>query len=176
MANTILTLAEIENLFQSLTSTILNTTDQGAVRIGWPQDGAPAWPISYDVVFLLINYTDSEIAKQFERSYSALDTTSVIENISSTVPLRVGWTLYGPNSFDHASLIRSSLFLASSSDTLAASNVALVTAVAMPVRVPELFNGQWWERTTFYAEFNQLSVTQSTVPYLLTADVQTVEG
>lgn len=173
MTDTVLTLTQIENLFQSITSQILNVTDPSIVRIGWSQDGAPAWRINDDICFLLVNYADTPITRQFETSYDA--TTETLSQ-SSIQAIRVAWTLYGPGSFDNANLIRSNLFQQTYQTQFSANNLALVTDVTMPTRVPELFNGQWWNQTSFYAQFNELVIRQTSVPYLTSADVEVLEG
>lgn len=176
MADTILTLTQLENLFQSVTSQILGTTDPSAVRIDWPADGAPSWKINDDVCFIRIDFDDDPITRQVETSYEPLDSDNATVNQSSMDVIGVDWIVYGPHSFDNARLIRNKLFDPTYKDILAASNVALVTDIAMPRRVPEFFNGQWWNRTSFSANFNELVVRQSSVPYLQSANVQVKEG
>lgn len=174
--STVLLQTQIENIFQSLTSQLLGTTDPSVVRIGWPEVGAPAWAIGDDVCFLLVNYADNPITRQLETVYSAASSTDATATLAYTVVARINWTLYGPDAFDYADVIRSGLFTEPVKTTLAQNNLALVTDVMMPVRAPELFNGQWWNRATFYAEFNELVIRQSTVPYIQTAPVTTQEG
>jgi hypothetical protein len=153
---------------------MLNTTDPGAVRIEWPTGGAPAWPIDYDVCFLSINYEDNSYTQQMHADYSANDSTTANANLVYTVALRVLFTFYGPNCFDNADVVRSSLFQEPYKTTLAQSNLALITHVSMPTRAPELFNGQWWNRTTFFARFYELVTRTATVPYLTSAPVTTI--
>jgi hypothetical protein len=174
--STVLLLSQLESLFQSLTSQILGTTDPSAVRVGWNQQGAPGWAIGSDVTFLLLNYSDNQITRQMETTYAESSSTDATASLTYQVVIRAEWTLYGPNSFDHADLIRSSLFQEPYKTTLAQSNLALITDIMMPVRAPELYNGQWWERSTFYAEFNELVTRTSSVPYIQTAPVTTESG
>ncbi|SFU71103.1 phage neck terminator protein [Alicyclobacillus macrosporangiidus] len=176
MADTVLTVQQIEDIFQTWTSQALGVTDPGAVRIGWPMDGAPAWHITDDVCFVLVTYVDNPITRQIERSYSPLDPDNANMAHSYIDSVRVSWTLYGPNAFERADIIRAALFQPSTTDTLAANNLGLVTDVPMPIRVPELFNGQWWSRATLYADFNQLVIRQTSVPYITGSDVRIVEG
>ncbi len=174
--STVLLMTQIEDLFQSLVSQMLNTTDQGAVRIEWPTGGAPGWPIDYDVCFLSINYDDDPYTQQMHVEYSENDSTTANADLVYTAALRVIFTFYGPNSFDNADLVRSSLFQEPYKTTLASNNLALITNVQMPTRAPELFNGQWWNRTTFFARFYELVTRNSTVPYIVSAPVTTQEG
>lgn len=167
---------QIEDLFQGWTSGWLNTTDPSAVRIGWPTDGAPAWKITDDVCFLLVRYADDPYTRQIMTEYSPADAWDAYVNATYTLVVEVTWNLYGPNSFDYADVIRASLFQDATTAALAQHHLALITEVAMPQRVPELFDGQWWNRCVLSAKFNQLVVRQSTVPYLQTANIQVLEG
>lgn len=176
MADTVLTQTQIEDTFQSLTSTILNTTNPSAVRVEWPTDGAPSWSISEDVCFIAITPMDDPYAHPMQTDYSPNDDTTVNVSMTNTDVFRVTWAFYGPDCWDNARIVRSQLFSDTTRTTLQASNIALVTDVPLPVRSPELFNGQWWNRTTLYANFNELVIRTSTVPYLTSADVQVKEG
>lgn len=171
MADTVLTQVQLENIFQSLTSQILGTSDPSAVRISWPTDGAPSWKITDDVCFLAVTPTDDAYTRQLQTDYSPLDDNNANSNLTYTAVVRVAWTLYGPNASDRSDLLRASLFMDSTRSTLISNNLALVTDVPMPIRSPELFNSEWWNRATLYANFNELVIRQSTIPYLQTANV-----
>ncbi|WP_206923025.1 phage neck terminator protein [Alicyclobacillus suci] len=171
MADTVLTQVQLEDIFQSLTSQLLGTTDPSAVRITWPKDGAPSWSIDDDVCFVSVTPSDNSYTRQLQTDYSPLDQESLNSTLAYTAGVRVSWTLYGPNSSDNADLIRATLFSDSTKSTLISNDLALITDVPMPIRQPELFNGEWWNRATLYADFNHLVKRQSTVPYLQSADV-----
>ena len=68
--------------------------------------------------------------------------------------IRCVWSIYGPNSFDNGQTTRDRLFDGDIRGTLAASNLYPKTNVIAPVRVPEYFQGQWWEREDFSVQFN----------------------
>lgn len=179
--DTILSITQIEDFFANLTLQILGLdplakSSQSRVRIGWPTKGAPAWKREEDVAFLLINYDDDPITRQVDISYTESAPDVAIRSSSYTRVLQVSWVFYGPNSFDDADRIRHGLFLPLSTDALKANNMALILDMTAPIRSPELFNGQWWERTSFYARFNELVVRRTEVPYLKSADVQIVKG
>jgi len=176
MADTVLTIAQIENIFQSLTSSLLGTTDPSVVRINWIPDGAPSWSISQDICFISITPTDNTYTRQLQTDYTELDANNANSNLTYTMGIRVAWTLYGPNAADNVDVIRSGLFLDSTLSTLSANNIALVTDVPVAIRTPELFNGQWFNRASLYANFNELVIRQSSIAYLQTANVQVEEG
>lgn len=181
MADTILLLRQVEDFFQNLTLQVLgldpaSPANQNRVRIGWPEKGAPAWKITEDVAFLLVNFDDDPITRQVDVSYQDKDADNADRFVSSTRVIRVNWICYGPNSFDDCDLIRNGLFMNENTMLLALSNLALITDVPMPMRSPELFNGQWWDRTSVYARFNEKVIRHADVPYIKIADVQVVKG
>lgn len=172
MIDTVLTLAQLENLMQSITSQILNTTDPSAVRVSWPQNGAPSWHITDDVCFIRVTYRDDPYTRQMMIEYEQANSLDSNVSTTYTAVINVMWYLYGPNSFNHADLIRAYLFQDNYTQLFGANSLALITDVSMPSRIPELFNGQWWDRSTLTANFNQLVIRNSTVPYLQSANVQ----
>lgn len=172
MADTILTLKQIEDLFQSLTCTLLGLnpaapSSQDKVRIAWPVGGAPAWKINQDIAFLRITPVPDPYTQQRETNYQQ-DTAGVAVNVvaSYTRVHSVHWVVYGPNSFENAETIRNGIFLFATKSTLAAKNLHLILDVPPVVRVPELFNGQWWQRADLQARFNEKVTRYSTVPYI----------
>ena len=51
-------------------------------------------------------------------------------------------------------------------DTLAQSNIYLVPRFDPPKRVPELWQGQWYDRSDLSMTFNELVVLNREVPYI----------
>jgi hypothetical protein len=181
MTDTILTKLQIEDLFFSLTMQILGLdpaapANKSRIRMTWPTGGSPAWEIGEDVTFLLVNYDDDPVTRQMEVSYAESDADYADQSTSYTRVLRIDWICYGPNSFGDADTIRAGLFSAAMKLQLTAANLALITDVSMPTRTPELYNGQWWERSSLTARFNEFVVRHSTVPYIKAADVQILKG
>lgn len=177
-----LTGVQLENFFQNLTLQMLGldptaTANQSRVRVEWPTSGAPGWNIDQDVAFIMLNYDDDPITRQVDLTYQQVDDYNTSQTISYTRVLRVNWVCYGPNSFNDADTIRSSLYTGSIIGSLKTNNIFLILDLPMPVRAPELFNGQWWDRTSTYARFNELvSKTTSTIPYIQTTNVQPIKG
>jgi hypothetical protein len=181
MADTILTIQQINSFFWSLTVQMLGLdpaapANQDRVRKAWPAKGAPAWKRDDNIAFLLCNYDDDPITRQMDVSYQSANADNADRETSYTRVLRVNWICYGPNSFNDMDTIRSSLYLPQFTQLLASNNLALILDVPVPTRSPELFNGQWWDRTSFYARFNEKVVRHADVPYLQSADVQIVKG
>jgi len=171
MADTVLLLKDLEDAFYNLTCTLLgldplDLTNLGNVRIAWPTDGAPAWGINDDVIFIRVTPIDNKLARNQDIIHTKIDQFTASQETGYTRTHKVDWTLYGPNSYDNADLIRYNIFNQDNTNLLKLSNLFLITDVPMPQRLPELFNGQWWERTDFSALFNELVIRGTTVPYI----------
>lgn len=175
MADTILALKQLEDIFRNLTCTLLGLNpidpiNSDRVRIAWPTGGSPGWKITDDVTFLRVRSIGNEYAKQRDTEYTSNSESQANEITSYTLPRLVSWTVYGPNSFDNIETIRNGLFKAKS--ILAASNLSLVIDVPIPIRSPELFDGRWWERSDFSATFYEKVTRQLTIPYLQSANIK----
>lgn len=181
MANIYLTMKQLEALFWQSTLLMLgldpkNKDNAGKVRLSWPTQGAPAWKVDEDVVFLRITEADDEYNRQRDTVYDPKDKDpdNAIEKKTFTRVIQAYWICYGPNSFDRAFAIRNALFATQSRETLSGSGLYLIPDMDAPRRSPELFAGQWWERTDLSARFNEYIRLDATVPYLKSADI-TVE-
>lgn len=176
MADKYLTLKQLENLYWRLTTQILgcdpaNTAHAKVVRIAWPTEGSPAWKRDEDVVFVRISESDDDYNRQRDTVYEVKDTDNAWQRTAQTRVLQVTWICYGPNSFDKAFAIRSALYTPQYRETLAGNGIYPVPAFEAPRRAPELFAGQWWERTDLTARFNAHIRIDTTIPYLRSADI-----
>lgn len=174
MTDTILPIVSIENFFWNMTLLILGldpalAANQSRVRIGWPEYGAPAWQINENVVFLLISQEEDAVTQQMEVTYVPIDAGNTDAQTSYTRVHRVNWICYGPSSFDDTDTIRSSLATVTYQQLMSASNLYRVPAPTVPLRSPELFNGQWFDRSTYYCKFNEQVLKHSTTPLITSA-------
>lgn len=179
MADQVLKLAEIEDFFQSITSQMLGldmTLDenQGKVRISWPKEGAPSWKLDEDIVFLRVTPVDDKLARELNIVYDPdqQDNEYAIKRTGYTRVHKIDWTLYGPNSYDNADLIRNLIFSYDYMLEFRQKNLFLITDVAMPTRLPELYNNQWWERTDFSCTFNEAVIRETEIPYITSTDIR----
>lgn len=175
MADTILTLKQLEDVFRNLTCSLLgldpeDPANDDKVRLAWPTGGAPGWKITEDVAFLRVRSVGSEYSKERDTEYTLNNNPNVNQITSYTLPRMVSWILYGPNSFDDIETIRNGLFKAGKE--LAASNLYLVIDVSNPVRCPELFNNQWWERSDLSATFNEKVTRQGIIPTIQSINIK----
>jgi hypothetical protein len=160
LTSSALTEAEINAIFQSLTCGMLgiptgDPLNNTAVRIAWQQQGAPAWTIGTDVCSLRAVEEKNDYNLIRDLSYVTKSSTLVTKKYEYTRVWKISFTLRGPNAFDHARLIKSALLLDWTHDSLSASNLYLLTDLETPLRVPELFEGKWWEVVDYYALFNE---------------------
>jgi hypothetical protein len=183
MADQVLKLKELEDFFQEITCKMLNLDmskkeNQGKVRISWPTGGAPGWEITEDIVFLRITPQDDKLARELNIIYdpNKEDKAFADRKTGYTRVHKIDWTLYGPNSYDNADIIRNLIFDSDYMLELKKKNIFLITDVPMPTRLPEFYNGQWWERTDFSATFNEAVIRVKKVPYIQSGDVRIVQN
>ena len=167
MSEKFLTLREVENMFQSVIVSALGWADdspskENDVRISWPTGGAPAPSIDKDYVFIQVMEQDHPINRQRDVSYEA-SSPDLLQSTGYTRVMLVILILYGSGSFDNAQIIRDAMFSQSVKQLLAESDFYIVPDIASPKRMPELFEGQWWERVDFQLTFNNLVVRETEV-------------
>jgi hypothetical protein len=176
VADTYLTLKQIGNLFWKTTTIMLGLdpdlpANANKVRLAWPTEGAPGWKITEDVVFIRIGDADDQINIIRDTVYSTLNDDNANQETAYTRVLNVHWSCYGPNAFDNAFMIRNKLYSPDIRNLLEDKQVFLIPQISSPVRAPELYNGQWWERTNVSAKFNEAIQFNNTVPYFKSATV-----
>jgi hypothetical protein len=136
------------------------------VRKAWQTAGAPAWKIDENVISIQCTPKSNWYDKVRDVVSTANnDPTKVTTNIEYTRVWSVRFIGYGPGIFDMIRLIRTALLLSWTHDTLAQSNLYLMTELETPSRNPEQFEGQWWQRTDLgielYEQVNETLVAPS---------------
>jgi hypothetical protein len=125
------------------------------VRIGWMQQGQPGPNINSDTCFVRCAPLDTDFGRMRDVTGSA-NSTTITQTDVFTRAWRTFWTFYGPNSLPRACAVRSALikidFVA---NLLAQSNLYIQPSIAEPLRNPENFQGDWWERVDLAALFNE---------------------
>ena len=184
MSDTINTLQNLNIIFQNLIIDILGFVKTGsplayseaafkAVRVSWPTTGAPSWKITDDVCLIKVAEQDDNYNRLRESKYENI--TGDTENIASetwyTRVIGLDLVLYGPNSWTNAMLVRDSIYKYESQTTLKDSNLHLIPDISSPVRFPELFSSQWWERVDLSMRFNELVIREDTIPTIKSVEV-----
>lgn len=200
MADQILTLDQLNTLFQTFVLTVLGKTatvtawkaykratawtgpvpenPYEGVRIAYPTGGQPAWRVTDNVVALWVREIDDPINRQRDMvsgqarlTGGAEDTDHIEEAAGYTRVNEVMFYCYGPGSYETARKIRSGLLLDEYRYALSRSNVYLVPDIAAPRRAPENFQSQWWERVDLSARFNELVIEKRTVNVVKSVDI-----
>lgn len=174
MPDTYLTIDALNRLMQSLTIQALgiqfadsnDKTPYEKVRVAWPIEGMPAFAIDEDVSILRCVEVDNSYNRKRFVVDTNFDNTNLTQTTYYTRVMEIFWIFYGPNSFDHAQSLRDALFYQQYHDFLAASQVYLMPDVSAPRRLPELFQGRWWERVDFNAHFYELISRDIKVPWI----------
>ncbi len=183
MADIVLKLKEIEDFFQEITCEMLDIDlskkeNQNKVRIAWPTGGAPGWKIEDDICFLRITPVDDAMTRELNICYDPVknDEPYAKKKVGYTRVHKINWTLYGPDSYDNADIIRHLIFDNEYMNKFKKKNLFLITDVPMPTRLPEYYSGQWWERTDFSATFNEGVTRESKVPYITNTEFKVIEN
>ena len=181
MSDTQLTTDELNKLFQDLTILLLGLgTPSGAddplyqkVRISWPTEGQPAWDVADDVVFLRCFEIDDPYNRQRHAKITAIDGDSQNLNQATTYTrvINVTWIVYGPSSHENVNAIRDHILDQLNLDVLALNNLHILPFMKAPVRVPELYNGLWYEREDFSIMFNEKTVINLVIPAITSAEI-----
>lgn len=165
-------LRSLEDLIRKATLELLGLPDNKAtasrVRIAWPTNGAPDWKINEDVIFIRVYPIDEPYNRLKDIRYQNNDSESLRQTESYTRVIAVSWVFYGPNSFDDADTLRNNL---SRNERLRNNKVYVVDDLASPLRLPELYNGRWWERTDFTAYFYEEISRDHVIPVISGAQV-----
>lgn len=157
MSEVILTLNELEELFYDLTVSMIGGTNTADVRRSWPTMGAPAFDVNDDVAFLQIHDIPSTMSTIREDKFSTGGSPEdgSLET-SYTRTLQINWIFYGPNSWDRAMSVRNKIFYQEFRNTLSDNNIYVIPDFDPPRRIPELFQGLWYQRMDLTMKFNEL--------------------
>lgn len=148
-----------------------NPASNTACRIAWNTDGSPAWTVGQDVISIQLTESDDSYNRIRDRWNTANNDTSAIQNDEYTRCWQVYFVARGPNAFDRIRLIKSALFQDFTHDILATSQLFLVPDLAAPMRSPELYEGRWWEVTTWHCKFYEQVNETLTVGTVVSAEV-----
>lgn len=161
LTSTALSVEDIETAFQDITIQMLgfqNLSDSdkySKVRIGWQREGQPGPTISNDTIFIRCTPLDTDYGRMRDVVGSVVG-----ENILNvdvfTRAWKTAWTFYGDNSLNYAAAVRSALItIQFVYDFLDGKKLYVNPSIKEPQRVPEQFQGRWWERVDLEVHFNE---------------------
>lgn len=157
------TFVEVENLFRDLLCDILELPlDNKQTVFSYQATGVPGWKHDQDKLFIRLNELDDEYAK-FRSSLYHPNEEAVIKSTSRTRVWEVYLIAYGPHACDVQNQIKDGVFLQKARRFYFKNDIALITDYPQALRVPELFNGRWWERWDMRLRFNELYVVEEDV-------------
>lgn len=159
------------NATANVTNEFITVSDFSQVRIDWQTTGQPMMQVTDDVCFLRALEIDNPYDRNRDVVVSDYDDDNVQFTTTYTRVWEIYFTLYGPNSFDRARILRSGMFIQDYHDTLAQSSVYFVTDPAPPRRVPDQRDGQWWERT----DWGPVLFNEAVTEYRIVPAVDSVE-
>lgn len=177
------TLDEMNRAFQLLLIDMLGYTKTGspavysqdafkAVRVSWPTGGAPAWKITEDVVFLKVTEEDDPYNRQRHVKYEDNGSPVILDGITTyTRAIQLALIVYGPNSWRNVQEIRDKMYLQDNRDYLKGFNLYMIPDVSAPIRFPEAFQGNWWERVDIGFKFYEEVVRSTTTQYITSAEI-----
>ena len=174
------TLNELNIIFQKMvmgmlglvnTSPIDYTAAAFYVRVSWPTTGQPAWKITEDIAFVRVTEEDDPINRPREDVYTNEGDFVLNEATSYNRVLALNLIFYGPNSWANAQTVRDRIFQEAYRIALAQENLYPIPDIIAPVRAPEVFQSQWWERVDMEIRFNEKIVKNQDISAIEIADV-----
>lgn len=176
MSDQYLTLTQLEDLFQTLTVSMLGGSPPADIRISWQSDGAPAFTFTDNVGFIRI--TEEPNYYNIAREVKYFDVSSpdgLLREISYTRVIKVRWVFYGPLAYENASLIREAIYYQENHNILAEQKIYHVVDDAHPIRMPENFQGRWWNRYDIEMFFYEQIIRSTEVGYVKSVDVTIIQ-
>lgn len=174
----ILTLQQVLGVLQPIVTSFIPDADPNStVRIAWAAAGQPGWKPTDGVVFMrLTPDTGDPYSKLTEITYGpgAGGTTPQTQSYTRTWRLMLTNYSTANAAFDVADGIRAGFLLPSTDVTLAAHGLAVIPDVPLPMRAPELFNGQWWDRCDLLVRLYEAVQRSASVPTVVSAPITLV--
>ena len=171
-ADQILTRLQFGDLIQKMAASFTGLDSNSGVRISWPQDGAPAWSIGTDQVFLKAYFDPDQITQQRDTKYGDDVGDGVNQQVTTTYVRvhAVDFDVYGPHAEENAEKLHNG-FLDDTSTTLPEANVALVLDPYSTVWEPENFEGQWWPVGHLRLRYNEDVKLYTQIPWLASTQI-----
>ena len=118
------------------------------VRFSWPTAGAPFQDINDDIMYVSCLVRDENYDK-IRELIEGPESGPILETWHYTRVWTIRLVSYGPNSYDNLRAAASAIYQPYFTEQFALGQLFPVPEFAPPVRAPEQFNAQWWERADF---------------------------
>lgn len=143
------------------------------VRIAYMQDGAPGWQVSDNIVSIYAMEIDDDYNAIREQGRSDNEEEALLldEEVKYTRVWAVRFVCYGPLSAENVRKIKSAMYRQDARRTLAARHVYLVPGREAPRRIPEPFEGRWYDRYDLTMRFNEGVIEAGTLPAIGSAGI-----
>lgn len=184
MAEIIKTIEEIEDIFRVLVLNILKldpSKSHKRIRFPWGSDlkysgnTAPYWNRDDDVCTITLLPQDDSYNRNRDRKYIDKGGRDLIQVEEHTDVHHVLFANYGPNAYECARDIRDGLFREDVRRYLKQNNFSLVTDVPSILRIPELVNGEWWNRVDCSAVFNEYVRRETPINAIEEINIKAIE-
>ena len=157
LSSTALTDGVASQVIQALTALALGiqgaSNQQSQVRVAWQGQGQPFEDINTDICYVAM-VERGGLYDEMRSQLPGSQTSTQIDLVQYyTRVWECTWTFYGPNSFDRARLVRSSMFTDYFRWQLIPFNLFAVAPFDRPLRIPELINKQWFNRSHMVGRF-----------------------
>ncbi len=173
MAEILQSLRELENIFADFV-TQATGLDEKKVLISYESQGRPSFKHGEDIIFVTIFpvVDDREQYKNRKMKYNK-ETDNFLEEQKSQRTLEVSIVAYGENSYKYSTLIMNAFYMPDYKLMFDRNYLFLVPDHISGVnRVPEQFDGRWWERCDLRARFYNSVNIEINVPAFDKIDVR----
>jgi hypothetical protein len=150
-----------------------------AVRCAFQQKGQPSWSINNTVTTISALIDTDPYGKSRDELIGPNDDISVTQYLSYTRVWRLHWDIYGPFAQSYAEALISGFaqvdwvfdWMVNGCNGMAQQPIYFVADPVAPIRAPENFQRQWWERVTLDLRFNELVIQTVTVPTGISVEI-----
>jgi len=182
--------AGMEAIFQVLTIGMLgidsippvNPASYSIVRCAYQQKGQPSWSINTTTT-IISAYRDTSDAYGKTRDGGTIqnnpDGVSILQAGSYTRVWRIHWDVYGSFAQQSCEALLAGFsqmewvfdYMVNGCNGMAQQPIYVIADFPPPVRAPEEFQRQWWEKSTLDLRFNELVIETVSVPTGISVEI-----
>lgn len=170
MSAYVLTLPQLRGIMWDVTKAITSFPDNQILHAFQP-NGQPGFEITQNLIYLNVSPQDDPNDKQQYTLYGPGDNLNATGATTYTTVFSVDFTLYGPNSYDNAVMIKSRILNDDIREIMTNQLVFPVADIPAPRYAPYDFNDQYYNRTDLTVTIYVGSIRTASVPYLQSAAI-----